>query len=44
MDINDLKNLNKILDKISILLGKESIKRPIDNELLSRKMREEVSF
>ncbi len=37
MDINDLKNLNKILDKISILLGKESIKRPIDNELLSRK-------
>ncbi len=37
MDKNDLRNLNKILDKVSILIGKASIKRPIESEFLSRK-------
>lgn len=37
MDINDLTNLIRIIDKLLILLGNENLKKPIKSENISRK-------
>ena len=37
MDVNDLKRLNEILDKVKKLIGNEDYKKPIKSEFLSRK-------